>query len=131
MARKPMTEAARRKARKLSARKSHLKKTYGLTWDEYQAILEHQGGRCAICEGKRSYQLHVDHCHKTGRIRGLLCAACNKRLLPAAKDNPEVLLNAVDYIERPPARALGLDRVVPATAPSATESYDQEVGVHT
>ncbi len=60
-----------------------LKNRYGLTAEEYEAILESQGGGCAICEktpeeaGKR---LSVDHDHETGDVRGLLCQSCNLAL---------------------------------------------------
>jgi hypothetical protein len=58
-----------------------LKARYGITLAEYEAILERQGGACALCPrvpGKK--RLHVDHDHETGRVRGLLCAPCNTRL---------------------------------------------------
>ena len=69
--------------------------------DDY--LFEAQNGRCAICNGTRRQRLSVDHCHKTGRVRGLLCRMCNGRLLTSARDNPEVLRNAANYLEDPPA----------------------------
>ena len=69
--------------RKASRRGYHIKRRYGLSFDEWQAMLKAQDGCCKICgqPGKltksgRSY-LHVDHNHKTGKVRGLLCARCN------------------------------------------------------
>jgi hypothetical protein len=63
-------------------------------------MLQQQNGLCAICKktetGKTS-NLCVDHCHKTGKVRGLLCNNCNKGL-GLFKDNPEVLLNASAYL---------------------------------
>jgi hypothetical protein len=57
---------------------------YGLTGDQFDALLMSQGARCALCEspspGGRSQKWHVDHDHETGRVRGLLCFACNIQL---------------------------------------------------
>lgn len=78
-------------------------KTYGLQKGEYGKLFEAQGGRCAICLGTRRQRLSVDHCHKTGRVRGLLCRTCNGRLLTSARDRPDVLRNAAYYLENPPA----------------------------
>jgi hypothetical protein len=101
--RKPMTAAAKKKSRKRSAHKQHIKNTYDLTTEQYEELLALQGGVCAICKEKRSYNLNVDHDHKTMRIRGLLCRLCNGRLLTAARDRPHVLRAAADYLEAPPA----------------------------
>lgn len=65
-----------------------------------------QSNVCAICskpqtrgyKGKERTSLDIDHCHTTGKIRGLLCNACN-RLLAAADDNLEVLRKAISYLE--------------------------------
>ena len=86
-----------------SARKAHLLKTYGITQEQFDAMFKAQGGRCAICRGKRPYLLPVDHDHKTGFTRGLLCKLCNGRLLPSSRDNPQVLTNAAAYLLNPPA----------------------------
>lgn len=67
-------EALRRK------RENELKRLYGLTPDDYRALLDAQSGRCAICRREHcgpGFQLHVDHCHGSKKIRGLLCAKCN------------------------------------------------------
>lgn len=91
---------------KLQARKYQLKTNYGLTLEEYQAMLDKQGGGCAICgrqETQRSNpqgvvdSLRVDHCHTTGKIRGLLCSKCNFGL-SNFNDNPELLINAAKYL---------------------------------
>ena len=77
------------------------KKKYGVTLDDYDRLLQAQGGRCAICGGVsrgRSERFHVDHCHKTGRVRGLLCNPCNRGLGLLA-DNPELIDKAAAYIE--------------------------------
>ena len=63
-------------------RKYSLKKSFDITPEQYDLLFEKQGGLCAVCRkscatGRR---LAVDHCHKTGKIRGLLCAGCNRGL---------------------------------------------------
>lgn len=69
-------------------RNYRLKKDYGITIEDYNRMLSKQNNSCALCfrtaaEGK---QLHVDHCHKTLRVRGLLCAECNWYLSKLDKD---------------------------------------------
>ena len=76
---------------------------FGLTIDDYNAMLKKQNYRCAICgsEGKtdrRFRKLGVDHNHETGAVRGLLCDNCNI-LLGHAKDNVDILRNAIKYLE--------------------------------
>jgi hypothetical protein len=77
-----------------------LRKTYGMSIADYDALLHKQGGRCAICRGSHvghGEHLHVDHDHSTGAIRGLLCAKCNT-MLGLSGDSPEVLRAAIDYL---------------------------------
>lgn len=92
-----------------------LKNNYGLTWDEFDLIFATQDGRCAICGGKpRKYRLSVDHDHKTGEIRGLLCSRCNHKLLGSANDDPARLRKAADYLEAYDVREVfGEARYVP------------------
>jgi hypothetical protein len=80
-------------------RSHHLRKKFGITIDEQDAILTAQGGRCAICrmELLDSKTLHVDHDHATNRIRGVLCIRCNVGL-GSFKDNPDLLIAASDYL---------------------------------
>lgn len=81
-----------------------LERVFGITRERYEELLALQDGRCAIClRSPRSQRLAVDHDHKTGEVRGLLCKVCNHRLLGAAKDNIETLRRAVNYLEYPPA----------------------------
>lgn len=78
------------------ARKVH----YGITDAEYQALLLTQKGLCAICGGpptRKRRSLSVDHCHQTGKIRGLLCGPCNTGL-GQFKDLPELLEKALQYL---------------------------------
>jgi hypothetical protein len=77
-----------------------LKGTYGMTLEEYTDLLARQGLGCAICgapENADGRSLHVDHDHKTGRVRGILCADCNFGL-GKFKDDPELLQAAIDYL---------------------------------
>ena len=88
---------------KVHARGLRLK--YGLTTEEYTTMQESQGGLCSICNQKESkmvgdveQKLAVDHCHRTNKIRGLLCGNCN-RMLGLAKDNAKTLRAAALYLE--------------------------------
>lgn len=79
--------------------KAHLKTRFGLTPEEYEAMLVAQFGLCAICglppqEGKR---LTIDHCHKSNLIRSLLCNNCNT-MLGMAQDNPAILRAGIKYL---------------------------------
>jgi hypothetical protein len=84
-----------------------LKRTFGITLDQYNSMLEQQRGLCAICfhpEKCKSISggqkaLSVDHCHKSGIVRGLLCDRCN-RGMGLLRDDPSVLKNAINYLER-------------------------------
>ena len=76
-------------------------RSYGLTPECYINLLKSQNFCCAICgywdmSDKNVFPL-VDHCHLTGKVRGLLCMACNQ-MLGKAKDQPETLLNAARYL---------------------------------
>jgi hypothetical protein len=78
---------------------------YGLTQEQYGALLLRQDGCCAICkspEPKGRGRWHVDHDHKTGAVRALLCTGCNLGV-GHFRDDPKLLRAAADYLERPPA----------------------------
>ena len=106
--------SCRRKSSRTAARGVRLVQTYGLTHAEYEQMLKAQGGVCAICRRSPRYNLDVDHDHKTGEIRGLLCKLCNRRLLPSVRDDWLALERAVAYLVNPPARrALGRTVLVP------------------
>ena len=81
----------------------HRYKKFGITEAEYDEMNAKQGGMCAICGGvdtrSSSHQLSVDHCHVTGKIRGLLCNNCN-RGLGLLGDTLEALEKAVSYLRR-------------------------------
>lgn len=85
------------------ARAARLKKRYGVSLDEYDALHVAQDGCCAICKapkpgGKYSF-LHVDHDHETGKVRGLLCTNCN-RALGYMGDDPLRLTIAAAYLSK-------------------------------
>ncbi len=85
----------------VSNRKSHLKRKYGLTLAQYDAMLEVQDGVGAICRQPRPEErtLHVDHDHDTGAIRGLLCFTCNNAL-GDFRDEPDLFQAAAEYLDR-------------------------------
>lgn len=75
-------------------------RTFGLTPESYQALLETQNGCCALCERHHtefSRALAVDHCHATGKVRGLLCSGCNTGI-GNLKDDVGILQSAVAYL---------------------------------
>lgn len=74
------------------------RRVYGLSPEEYQAMFDSQFGFCAICgTAPKDGKFHVDHCHTSGVVRGLLCSHCNQ-MLGMAKDNPETLMKAAAYL---------------------------------
>ena len=89
-----------------AAHASHVKRTYGLDYETYEALLRFQGGRCYVCgQVPRAKRLAVDHDHETGAVRGLLCAndefGCNvslRRLLGDVGAARRLLA----YVEKPP-----------------------------
>lgn len=84
----------------------YLQKNYGVTYDWYAAQLEKQAGVCAICNSPeithirgKLLSLAVDHCHETGKVRGLLCRACNNAI-GALKHNVGILQAAIEYLNK-------------------------------
>lgn len=89
------------------ARTTRLWELYRITDEDYEAVLAHQNGVCAISGVSSSRHLNIDHCHATGLFRGLLGPWANKGL-SFFNDNPALLRAAADYLEDPPAvRAIG------------------------
>jgi hypothetical protein len=79
-------------------RRYHLRRKYGFDQVEFQQRLLDQGGKCACC-GDGGIELVVDHCHKLGTVRSLLCQPCNKGL-GAFSDSPDRLRAAIAYLEK-------------------------------
>lgn len=86
-----------------TASKRHVvrKKTYGLTDADFRVLLASQGGVCGVCAGPvvEGRSMHVDHCHATGAVRGILCGNCN-RGLGCFHDSPGKLAAAIEYLVR-------------------------------
>ncbi len=90
--------AANAERSRLSHENSRLKRAYGISLEDYTAMLLKQGGVCAICEGAcTSGRLSVDHCHNTGRVRGLLCRTCNTAI-GLLDDSPTLVAVALKYL---------------------------------
>ena len=83
-------------------RDKHYKRKYGISLEIYNQMLVDQKGVCKICgtktPGVSINHFHVDHCHTTGVVRGLLCSHCNTGL-GRFKDKQELLLAAVFYLK--------------------------------
>jgi hypothetical protein len=85
---------------------NHVQEKYGMKPEEFLAMCVAQNGGCAICgesavsarNGRAKY-LCVDHCHETGKVRGLLCGPCNLAI-GNMRDNPALLRLAASYLER-------------------------------
>lgn len=71
---------------------------YGLTEEEYQILWNSQGGKCAICGKESGKALCVDHDHKTGKVRGLLCDNCNAAL-GHIHDDPKIAIKIIEYLK--------------------------------
>lgn len=111
---KSCDDAARTKSRaksegtKLGYRRRMLQASYGISLEDYDNMLARQAGKCAICgtdnpagEGnfpKKALSFSVDHCHGSGRVRGLLCNTCN-RGLGFFRDDTILLVAAQRYLE--------------------------------
>lgn len=101
-----------------AAHERRLETMYGITPEEYRRIFHDvQGGRCAVCRNQpRSIRFAVDHDHKTGEVRGILCKRCNHDLLGGGHDSIDTLWNAIVYLIHPPAqRAEGWEPPVDLT----------------
>jgi hypothetical protein len=86
---------------KMSARNASLKQRFNITQEDYESMLFSQGGVCAICgePPKEGSHLHVDHCHKTGVVRALLCRGCNVAI-GSMRENPDIMRRAALYVEK-------------------------------
>lgn len=77
----------------------HLKRSYNIDFEQYTRMLVDQSGCCKICSNPMisNREPHVDHCHKTGKVRSLLCFPCNL-MIANAKENIVRLENAIKYL---------------------------------
>jgi hypothetical protein len=101
----PVTVAITPEQHKLKAREDKLNTSYGISLREYDELWEKQKGVCAICERPETTKQHgrmarlaVDHDHKTGKVRGLLCRKCNN-MLGCSGDRVDILLKGAAYLE--------------------------------
>lgn len=84
---------------KIQLRRQSLKKSFGVSLEWYEMTLLSQNGVCKICGStNKKRRLSVDHCHKTKKIRGLLCGNCNVGL-GNFKDDPKLMAKAIEYLE--------------------------------
>ena len=84
----------------------HLLKNYGLTIEDYNKILGDQNNKCPICDEKLKVigindvrKPNIDHCHVTGKVRGILCHRCNKAL-GLLRDDIQIIERALNYIRK-------------------------------
>ncbi|AXP07754.1 putative endonuclease 7 superfamily protein [Sinorhizobium phage phiM6] len=77
----------------------HRVKSYGITLEEYEELLKVQDYKCAVCEKESTEVLNIDHCHSSGKIRGLLCRNCNTAL-GHAKDDVSILEKLITYLKK-------------------------------
>jgi hypothetical protein len=100
---------AYRKNNALALRHAYIASKFGLTSTQVEALLKQQKGVCAVCENtetaKGKSTLSIDHDHKTGAVRGLLCTRCNQAL-GMMKDSPTLLRKAAKYLEREAGKVL-------------------------
>jgi hypothetical protein len=96
-ARKAYAEDEGYRARKRLTGEARLKQVYGLSLQDYNAMVAQQGGVCRICKTKPARPLFVDHSHASGRVRGLLCHPCNAAL-GFMRDDPVIAAAATEYL---------------------------------
>lgn len=80
-------------------RERQLVRKYGITFADYERMLKQQKGKCSICKRKQAKTYDVDHCHVTKKVRGLLCATCN-RMLGLGRDSIQIFMAAVAYLQK-------------------------------
>lgn len=89
-----------REKHKETAKERRLIKEYGMDFAARKAMAESQEFKCPICteEFTDTRTMHIDHCHNSGKVRGLLCALCNQAI-GLLKENPEAIRRAAEYVE--------------------------------
>lgn len=85
---------------KAEYRRRHLRKTFDMSEEEYASMASAQNNLCRICKSpeRSARRLAIDHCHTSGKIRGLLCNPCN-RGIGLLKDSPEIIRAAAVYLD--------------------------------
>lgn len=91
-----------RRTRPESKREIQYKRRYGITIEQFDEMVRSQGNRCAICSDefkpkRKNMTIHVDHCHETMKVRGLLCSRCNVGI-GLLNDSIERLKIAIEYL---------------------------------
>lgn len=99
-------------SRSCKERAAALKRQYGLTPAQYRAMVDAMEGKCPLC-GNRPTQWHVDHDHKTGRVMGVVCAACNVGALAHTYHDPAIVKRLLVFLEESPAARLGIEAFAP------------------
>jgi hypothetical protein len=86
---------------KRTARRSYIKRTYGISLEEYDDMILSQDSKCAICKKSlidlSGREIHIDHCHESGKIRGILCSHCNVGI-GNLNDDIAILKSAIQYL---------------------------------
>lgn len=90
----------------------HWRRQFNLTVEQARALIEWAGGKCPICK-KNSLNLNMDHNHKTKLVYGPACAVCNTTLLAYSYHDPEIARRLLNFLENPPALALGIKVFAP------------------
>jgi len=93
-------------------RKQGLKINYNLTPQQYRAMVDDTGGVCPVC-GKHPTQWQVDHNHRSGKIVGVVCKACNVGALAMTFHDTACVRHLLDYLENPPAERIGIHVTAP------------------
>ena len=123
---------------KQNQRNGHVKRTHGITQEQYEVMLGNQGGVCAICGAGQPSCGHkhfaIDHCHTTGKIRALLCFHCNTAI-GHFKEDAEVMQRAIRYLEYFESGGGGSGRIAflltqGAEAQEKTDATDGNEKVH-
>jgi hypothetical protein len=103
-------------------RAASLRKNFGLEVDQYRLLVESTGGRCPLCLN-RVHTWHVDHNHRTRKVAGVVCAACNVGPLAYSYHDVEFVRRLLAFLELTPAERLGIQAMAP-------ESYNKPSQLH-
>lgn len=95
-----LCDKEKRSERKDKVKDAAFRKKYGMSLADRDSMVEDQGNVCLICQEILDLQFntHIDHCHTSGRVRGVLCSKCNQGI-GLFRDNPEFMRRAANYVE--------------------------------